>query len=170
MAYDPIVEGMFRALGIEAPTYVDDVAGLLNGPEQAIRASFYLIWASWAAGLEVSTHTCRRLTYSEGSTGLRSACANLPVNTWLDENGRRHVTGLPPALLRSLIGQLWPEGGHDARETNVECSCAIKAALVPKHRHEEWRAVMEATYSVRRLICTHDMALPRGCRDIVVGK
>ena len=105
MAYDPIVEGMLSALSIEAPTYVDDLAGLLNGPEQAIRASFYLIWASWAAGLEVSTHTCRRFTYSEDSTGLRSACANLPVNSWLDENGRRHVTGLPPALLRSLMSQ-----------------------------------------------------------------
>ena len=43
VAYDPIVEGMFRAIGVEAPTYVDDLAGLINGPAQAVRASFYLI-------------------------------------------------------------------------------------------------------------------------------
>ena len=59
IAYDPIVEGMFRATGVEAPTYVDDLPGLINGPAQAMRASYYLIWASWAAGLQVTTHTCR---------------------------------------------------------------------------------------------------------------
>ena len=40
MAYDPIVEGMFRALGVEAPPYVDDLAGLINGPAQAMRACY----------------------------------------------------------------------------------------------------------------------------------
>ena len=60
MAYDPIIEGMFRAIGVEAPTYVDDLAGLINGPDRAMRACYYLIWASWAAGLEVRTHTCCR--------------------------------------------------------------------------------------------------------------
>ena len=35
IAYDPIVEGMSRAMGVEAPTYVDDLAGLINGPRQA---------------------------------------------------------------------------------------------------------------------------------------
>ena len=64
MAYYPIVEAMFRALGIEAPTYVADLAGLINGPAQGIRACYYLIWASLAAGFEVSTHTCCRLTYA----------------------------------------------------------------------------------------------------------
>ena len=33
---------MFRAIGIEAPTYVDDLAGLINGPAQAMRASYYI--------------------------------------------------------------------------------------------------------------------------------
>ena len=42
MACDPIVEGMFCALGTEAPTYVDDLAGLINGPAQAIRTSMLL--------------------------------------------------------------------------------------------------------------------------------
>ena len=81
MAYDPIVEGMFRAIGVEAPTYVDDSAGLTNGPAQVMRASYNLVWASWAAGLEVSTHTCRRLTYAADSQELRTACARLPVKT-----------------------------------------------------------------------------------------
>ena len=166
MAYDPIVEGMFRTLGIEAPTYVDDLAGLLNGFVQAIHASLCLIWASWAAGLEVSTHTCRRLTCSEDSPGLRSACANLPVTTWLAEDGRRHVTGLPPVFLRSLMGQLWPEDGHDAQETNFECSCAFKTALVPKRRHEEWRAVMEATPFGGSAVRATWPYLPEGCCHI----
>ena len=42
MAYDPIVEGMFRASGVEAPTYVDDLARLINGPAQATYASTLL--------------------------------------------------------------------------------------------------------------------------------
>ena len=145
MAYDPIVEGMFRALGIEAPTYVDDLAGLINGPAQAIRACYYLIWASWAAGLEVSTHTCCRLTYAEDSQELRTACARLPVDTWCSSDGCRHVTGLPPTLLRILIGELWAEGGHMAVETRIACNCSLKTALVPTRKHAHWRTIMAGT-------------------------
>ena len=111
IAYDPIVEGMSRAISVDAPTYVDDLAGLINGPRQAIRASYYLIWASWAAGLQVTTHTCWRLTYASDSHDLRTACARLPVKTWLSEDGCRHVAGMPPALLRNMLSDLWPVAG-----------------------------------------------------------
>ena len=86
IAHDPIVEGMFQAIGVEAPTYVDDLAGLINSPAQAMRVSYYLIWASWAAGLEDSTHTCSRLTYAVDSQELRTACARLPVKTWRSDD------------------------------------------------------------------------------------
>ena len=144
MAYDPSVEGMFRALCIEAPTYVDDSAGLANGPAQAIRACYYLIWASWDAGLEVSTHTCCRLTYAEDPQELRTACARLPVGTWCSRDGCRHVTGLPPTLMKNLIGELWAEGGHMAVETRIACNCSLKTALVPTRKHAHWRAIMGA--------------------------
>ena len=72
MAYDPIVEGMHKAVGVPAPTYVDDLAGLVVGPRQALRASFYLLFGSWAAGLEVSPRRCRALVFNEDSpTALR---------------------------------------------------------------------------------------------------
>ena len=142
IAYDPIVEGMFRAIGVEAPTYVDDLAGLINGPAQAMRASYYLIWASWAAGLEVSTHTCCRPTYASDSHELRTACARLPVKTWLSDDGCRHVAGIPPTIMRTLIGEIWPTGGHLAVETHTRCTCSLKAALVPNRKHARWRTIM----------------------------
>ena len=145
IAYDPIVEGMFRAIGVEAPTYVDDLAGLINGPAQAMRASYYLIWASWAAGLEVSTHTCCRLTYASDSHELRTACARLPIKTWLSDDGCRHVAGMPPTIMRTLIAEIWPTGGHLAVETHTRCTCSLKTALVPNRKHARWRTIMMGT-------------------------
>ena len=51
MAYDPIVEGMGTMIRAPAPTYVDDLAALLNGFAQTLRGTLYLAFASWAAGL-----------------------------------------------------------------------------------------------------------------------
>lgn len=110
-----------------------------------MRASYYLVWASWAAGLEVSTHTRRRLTYAADSQKLRTACARLPVKTWRSDDGCRHVTGIPPTILRTLIGESWPEGGHLTVETHTRCNCSLKAALVPNRKHARWRAVMLGT-------------------------
>ena len=84
MAYDPVVEGLATATGAGGPTYVDDLAGRTEGAEQTIRAAFYMVFASWAAGLEVSTHRCHRLRFAGDScppqggvratAGLRGAC------------------------------------------------------------------------------------------------
>ena len=103
------------------------------------------VWASWAAGLEVSTHTCRRLTYCFDPQELRTACARLPVKTWLSDDGCRHVAGLPPTIIRTLIGESWPEGGHLAVEIHTRCSCSLKTALVPTRKHARWRAIMLGT-------------------------
>ena len=145
IAYDPIVEGMFHATGVEAPRYVDDLAGLINGPGQAMRASNYLIWASWVAELQVTTHMCRRLTYAIDCHELRTACARLPIKTWLDDDGCRHVAGMPPAILRTLIAEIWQIGGHLAVETHTRCSCSLKTALVPNRKHSRWRTVVMGT-------------------------
>ena len=145
IAYDPVVEGMSCATGVEAPTYVDDLAGLINGPWQAMRASYYLIWASWAAGLQVTTHTCCRLTYTTDCHELRTACARLPITTWRSDDGCRHVAGMPPAIVRTLIAGIWPNGGHLAVETHTRCTCSLKTALVPSRKHARWRAIMVGT-------------------------
>ena len=145
IAYDPIVEGLFRATGVEAPTYVDDLAGLINGPAQAMRASYYLIWASWAAGLQVTTHTCCRPAYTTDSHELRTACARLPIKTWLSDDGCRHVAGMPPSIIRALIAEIWPRGGHSAVETHTRCTCSLKTALVPNRKHARWRTIMMGT-------------------------
>ena len=104
-----------------------------------MRACYYLIWASWAAGHEVSTHTCRRLTYATDSQELVSACARLPVKTWRSNDGCRHVTGMPPTIIRTLTGEMWTEGGHLAIETRTmqlfapDCTCSEAEACTLAH-------------------------------------
>ena len=145
MSYDPIVEGLMVALGIPAPTYVDDLAGLILGPQQALRASFYLTFASWAAGLEVSAHHCRRLEFRSDSPELRSACSRLLVATSVSSGGQRHVSGMPLPLLRDILESLAPGITAGCRDIVLPCQCSMKTALVPARHHDAWRVVMDAT-------------------------
>ena len=61
LAYDPILAACVNLTGRSCPTYVDDLAALLESGAQTLRLSILLPWASWAAGLRVATHTCRGL-------------------------------------------------------------------------------------------------------------
>ena len=124
IAYDPIVEGMFRAIGVEAPTYVDVLAGLINGPAQAMRAAHYLIWASWAAGLEVSTHTCCRLTYAPDSHELA-----LPAQGSRSRRGSVTTDAgtLPVSLLQSCV----PSSQKSGLQGGISLSRPTLVARVP---------------------------------------
>ena len=43
MGYDPVLVGLSEALGIECPTYVDDLMALVRGPRQALEAVVRLL-------------------------------------------------------------------------------------------------------------------------------
>ena len=122
---------MRAAIRAEAPTYVDDLAALLRGARQTLRAAFYLIFASWAAGLEVSAHECAELVYRDDSAALRTVCGKLPVIAWKDSNrGEVHVRGMPPDLLRDLIQEmsLW---GSPRLSTHLRGSLRLPAPGLP---------------------------------------
>ena len=59
ISYDPIILLMALVSGHRCPTYVDDLAALLQDAAQALRVCFLLPWVSRAIGLHVATHTCR---------------------------------------------------------------------------------------------------------------
>ena len=144
MAYDPIVAGLRAAVGAPAPTYVDDLAGLLRGARQALRAAYYLLFASWAAGLEVTPHHCRRLRVPDTSRA-RSACLALPVQTRRSCPGTVDISGIQAPLLRAMLMQRQVPGAAEAEDIRVPCTCSLKTALVPASRHHFWRQVMEAS-------------------------
>ena len=65
--------------------------------------------------------------------------------TWLSDDGCRHVTGMPSTIMRTLIAEIWPTGGHIAVETHTRCTCSLKTALVPNRKHARWRTIMMGT-------------------------
>ena len=142
MAYDPIVEGLTNAVGCDAPTYVDDLAGLVRGAGQGLRASFYLVFASWMAGLEVSTHQCQALRFGRCTPELATACAALPVHRRETDGGACEVSGLPLPLLSRLLARYMGAAAHRAEEVRYTCRCALKTALVPAAKHAEWQTIM----------------------------
>ena len=67
IAYDPVVDLASRVAATDCPTYVDDLAALLEDAAQTLRLAFVLPWASHALGLKVATHSCRCLLYTSPS-------------------------------------------------------------------------------------------------------
>eukprot|EP00972_Heterocapsa_arctica_P065926 9727153-Heterocapsa_arctica.AAC.1 len=61
LAYDPIIYALEEATNTPAPTYVDDLAGLVWGPAHALRAELFLLAAGHLAGLAIDVHTCSEL-------------------------------------------------------------------------------------------------------------
>ena len=41
LVFDPVVAAMKSAVGARVPTYVDDLAALVRGPRQAMRAQVF---------------------------------------------------------------------------------------------------------------------------------
>eukprot|EP00959_Pyramimonas_sp_CCMP1952_P347407 7276304-Pyramimonas_sp.AAC.1 len=58
IGYDPIITAISDVTGDSCPTFVDDLASLLQDATQTLRATIAFTWASRAAGLLVNCHTC----------------------------------------------------------------------------------------------------------------
>ena len=138
MAYDPIVVGLGAALGVGCPTFVDDLAALVWGPGQALRAVVALMCASYAAGLAVEGHSCWTLRSAAPSREAVALFDGLPVRVWTDRDGTR-AQGLSPDLLLSVLGPF-------AGEWRVErhpCNCQVKTALVVAGDQQAWALALE---------------------------
>ena len=140
IGYDPIIHVTSRAAGAPTPTYVDDLAALLAGASQTLRASYALVFASQAAGLVITGHSCQALHIRDISPAGLAALHDLPVTItkWADTVS---VTGLPSDLLASALGVTAPSTQRVARR----CDCAIKTALVPAAKPALWAALLAAT-------------------------
>ena len=57
VSYDPVIDLAGRTTSAACPTYVDDLAALLEDAAQTLRLCFLLPWVSRAIGLLIATHT-----------------------------------------------------------------------------------------------------------------
>ena len=79
LAYDPIVEGLSRALRVGTPTFVDDLAANTVGPAQTLAAQIFLIAASACAGLLVESHACRWISAAQLNDDVWPFLAAFPI-------------------------------------------------------------------------------------------
>ena len=128
----PYLRGRSRAL-------LEDVA-------QTLRVCLFLPWASWAAGLHISAHTCRGVAFPAAAPAVRAACVDLPPDVTDTDDGGCEVTGLVPALARDLLATRLPcTTARTASLFQRPCRCALKTALVPSGHLDDWRQVMAFT-------------------------
>ena len=94
LAYDPIITGVGAASKAECFTYVDDLAGLVAGPRQAMQLLFLLIAVGHAAGLRIDAHTCSWVCAAQDIHRVRALLDPFPLV--VSESGT-----LPMALPRA---------------------------------------------------------------------
>ncbi len=144
LGYDPIIHVTSRASGAPTPTYVDDLAALLAGAAQALRASFALMFAGQAAGLIITGHGCEALRLTSPSPAHLALLHDLPVaiTTW---DHTVSVTGLPPTLVAALLPPAADGEAGPRQYACRQCDCAIKTALVPAAKGDQWADLLTAT-------------------------
>ena len=79
--YDPIVWAVSVTAPCPCPTYVDDLAALIESSAIFRRCLVVLLAASALAGLLVETHSCRRLSVLP-SRGGRPPAPSLRLHGW----------------------------------------------------------------------------------------
>ena len=135
MVYDPLVHGL------QAPTYVDDMAPLVKGGEHMLRVTFLLLALSRDVGLRIATHDCSWVVASGVTPQAKNILRWLPVAVDSDDDGATTIHGLPPHVVDSIMRvAAGPEWCHDLRARNKAFRCSIKTTLIPRGRTEAWLA------------------------------
>ena len=142
MGYDPIVEGVELACGLQDPTFVDDLAANTRGPQQTMATELFLIAASHCAGLLIDGHECEWLTCTALHPEAQTALATLPVRI-TSAQGVWTIRGLRPAFAADILhDQLGPGWAADVRFHSTPCRCGTKTAVVPQAALRDWQAVL----------------------------
>ena len=142
MAFDPIVEGVSRACGVHAPTFVDDLAATTVGPRHTAATEVFLVAAAHCAGLLLEGHQCEWLECDLPVPAFTRALETLPVAI---TGGPVTFTirGVRPDFARAVLEQQL--GAHWATRVRVlrqPCRCGTKTAVVPQAALTRWQAAL----------------------------
>ena len=80
LTYDPIIHVLAKALGIDCPTFVDDLAGNCRSPGELFLLQILLIVVCRPAGLLAETHSCAWLELQEPHPRVREVLSRLPLH------------------------------------------------------------------------------------------
>ena len=141
LAYDPIVAGLHVATGAQDPTFVDDLAALVWGARQAVRAMLFLLAAGHAAGLLAEGHMCAWVECTGLSPAARSALAHLPV-VITEAGAVSALRGVDADTLCTLLSHAVPHWCAEHWIRRTTCTCGIKTAVVPASQRDQWRLAM----------------------------
>ena len=61
LGFDPIIWALAEAVGVEVPTYVDDLSALTTDLRRMLEAQVFLVAAVQVAGLHIDLHHCQEL-------------------------------------------------------------------------------------------------------------
>ena len=135
IGYDPIVEGLEKAVACDTPTYVDDLAANTTGPTQTSRAAWCLLAAGHAAGLQADTHTCKWLQGPTSPTARDRPSGTSRCISW-----PRAMRPRSSGSHRGPRDASWPPRAEKTSPTNggSRSTCKIKTAVVPSAAVNEW--------------------------------
>ena len=137
MSYDPIVDGLADAVGAATPTYVDDLCGLIVGPEQALRMMVFLIVAGHAEGL----FRAIQLKASHGTAAIVASVVAAPLEGATSLSVITDAPPLPSVPKPAEKG----EGGGRGRS-------ALSALAAPNGRPTVFSQTFSAAHT-RWLLC-----------------
>ena len=122
MAYDPIVEYVAKSLGIDCPTFVDDLAANCKRVGQTLLAQLLLIAAGRAAGLLTETHECAWVMLDSIRPEAAAALAHLGAD--VQEGDGIVIKGLPPRSCSGSWMPLFPTAGRRGEGSAVSLADA----------------------------------------------
>ena len=142
MGFDPIIDGVVDAFGVQLPTYVDDSVALTTGPRETLAVGLFLIVASRCAGLQIQVHTCEATLVDSDMETVRGLFRALPVSLAARE-GQTVLRGLPSRLACFLAERVIGVGrARRWQGGDLPCTCRVKTAIVPDADVAAWQAAM----------------------------
>ena len=141
MSYDPVVDITRCVVCAPAPTYVDDTAGLVVGPVQALRMVLFLALACKLAGLKVQVRTCVSLEVFGITARALYVLSYFPVDIYAHDASVHRVRGFWAPLLVRILDHTCPGWCDQYQLHELPCECGLKTAIVPAQHVDGWRLV-----------------------------
>ena len=143
VSYDPIVWTVALAARAPMPTYVDDLAGEIRGPRQALRAYIALLVTGAVAGLRLEQHQCSLVQCTRLTDELVHVLRPFPVTFTLVE-GAFYIIGLHPFFIAAIWRRLQDRTAGPLTITRSPCNCNIKTHIVPAWQIHMWDEALQA--------------------------